>query len=486
MSGGLLIGGTGSNVGKSLVVTGLVRAASWRGLRTAPFKGQNMALNSAVTPRGEEVARAQAVQARAAGCELCVEMNPVLIKPQAQGVSQLVVEGRPYGELAGDAWLSKARLLDRVTKAWSRLSQRFDLVVAEGAGSAAEINLLDADLANCRLAEALDVPVVLVADLEPGGAFASLAGHLQILEDRWPGRVRGFVLNRVRGSTEILAPGVSYLEQRFGARCYGLLPILPATLPGEDSLNLVQGSPGRGVAPVRVRVLRLPYLANFTDFDPLREEPDVDLRLVTEPSELADADLVIVPGTKATVRALGWVRERGLDRAMARALREGAFLLGICGGYQMLAESIEDEVESRVGTVTGLGHLAAKVVFSQEKTTRVVTGISPALGGVPVVGYEVHHGQVATTEEPLCLLDAPEGAIHGRVLGTSVHGLLDSDGWRRSLLGWVARERGRSFASSLVWEAHVEAELDRVARAVEEHLDVSALLALAGAPSGRS
>jgi len=486
VSGGLLVGGTGSNVGKSLVVTGLARAISWRGLSVAPFKGQNMALNSAVTSQGEEVARAQAVQARAARCELRVEMNPVLLKPQAEGVSQLVVEGRPVGELAGDAWLSKARLLDRVVAAWHRLAGTFDLVLAEGAGSAAEVNLFDADLANCRLAAAMEVPVVLVADLEPGGAFATLAGHLQILGERWPGLVQGFVLNRVRGPAEILSPGVSYLEERFGARCLGLLPILPAVLPGEDSLNLVQGSPGRGALPVRVRAVRLPYLANFTDLDPLREEPDVDLRLVTEPSELADADLVILPGTKATVRALEWMHTRGLDRAIVGAARDGAFLLGICGGYQMLAESIEDEVESRVGTVPGLGLLAAKVVFRPEKTTRLVAGTSPALESAAVAGYEIHHGQVATSEQPLCLLGSPEGAIRGRVLGTSVHGLLDSDEWRGALLRWVARERGRSFATSLAWEAHVEAGLDLVAHAVEEHLDVSALLRLAGLPNARS
>ncbi|WP_298212385.1 cobyric acid synthase [Ferrimicrobium sp.] len=498
---GVLIAGTGSNVGKSLIVTGLLRWCRHRGIAVAPFKGQNMALNSAVTIDGGEVARAQAVQARAAGVDLSVAMNPVLIKPTGKQRSQLIVRGRPVGEIASGRWIAtKRELLATVVAAFEELSVSYELIIAEGAGSAAEINLLEGDLANLRFAQAVGLGTVLVGDLEPGGVLASIYGHYTLLPEAYRSLLRGFVINRVRGDGSILQPGIEVLTRRLGTRWFGNLPMIDGYLPGEDAINLGTTQPGlwrptatgnRRVsqAPIRVRVVELPYLANYTDFDPLTLEPDVDLRFVRRAEDLGDADLVILPGTKATVTALSWLRSAGFAPQLERVLEQGCWLLGICGGYQILAEQIDDSVESEAGHVNGLGLLRAEVVFEAEKVLANVVGVAPGFHQARVAGYQIHHGRVLAKEDPFFMLEGadhgqgdalvPEGASReGQIYGTTLHGLFDEDTLRSHFLSSLARSRGRSFTSQLHFDDLLETSLDHLGEIVGASLDVFQLLGL--------
>jgi adenosylcobyric acid synthase len=498
---GVLIAGTGSNVGKSLIVTGLLRWCRQRGISAAPFKGQNMALNSAVTVEGGEVARAQAVQARAGGVELTIAMNPVLIKPTGRERSQLIVRGHPVGEIATGRWIAtKRELLSTVVASYEELAAHHELVIAEGAGSAGEINLLDGDLANLRLASAIGMGTVLVGDLEPGGVFASIYGHYLLVGDEYRSRLRGFILNRVRGDGMILTSGIEELTGRLGTEWFGNVPLIRGYLPGEDALNLGATFADFETASVvprhehrlRVRVVELPYLANYTDFDPLILESDVELRFVRRPDELDGADLVILPGTKATVAALAWLRESEIAAALSHLLDNGVWLLGICGGYQMLTEEIDDRIESRVGRVDGLGLLRAQTVFGAEKVLANVVGSAPDFGGAEVRGYQIHHGVVKTAEDPLFLLgiadvgspsgatsSVPEGARRDRqIVGTTVHGLFDHDDFRRRFLKELAQARGRSFESKLRFGQLVEDSLDQLAETLDASLNVARLLGL--------
>lgn len=502
---GVLIAGTGSNVGKSLIVTGLLRWCHQRGISVAPFKGQNMALNSAVSVEGGEVARAQAVQARAAGVDLSTLMNPVLIKPTAPSRSQLIVGGRPVGEIGSDRWVAtKRELLARVVGAYEELSLSHSLIIAEGAGSAAEINLLDGDLANLRFARAVGIEAVLVGDLEPGGVFATLYGHYKLIPDEYRVLLRGFIINRVRGDGSILKSGIETLTRRLQTQWFGNLPIVGGYLPGEDAINLgvtrIGGSPP---APepalhvsqnhLRICVVELPYLANYTDFDPLILESEVDLRFVSRPDDLVDADLVILPGTKATVGGLEWLRVNGFVPALERLLDRGGWLLGICGGYQMLAKDIEDSIESGAGRVDGLGMLRAEVVFYQQKVLANVVGTAPSFSDAPIAGYQIHHGKLNTAEDPLFSLGSMEGSTtvdgspslvsegasrDGQVYGTSVHGIFDEDRFRSSFLSSLARARGRAFVSHLSFDQLVDASIDQLAEVLDRSLDVERLLAL--------
>jgi adenosylcobyric acid synthase len=502
---GVLIAGTGSNVGKSLIVTGLLRWCHQRGISAAPFKGQNMALNSAVTVDGGEVARAQAVQARAAGVDLSVLMNPVLIKPTAPSRSQLIVGGHAIGEIGSGRWVAtKRELLATVVRAYEELASSYELVIAEGAGSAAEINLLDGDLANLRFARAAGIGAVVVGDLEPGGVFASIYGHYTLIPDEYRVLLRGFVINRVRGDGAILQAGIETLTSRLQTQWFGNLPIIEGYLPGEDAINLgvtriglsVEGlmlGSQVGQGHLRVRVVEVPYLANYTDFDPLILEAEVDLRFVQRPDDLADADLVILPGTKATVRALEWLRANGFVLALERLLDRGGWLLGICGGYQMLAKDIEDSIESGVGYVDGLGILRAQVVFGEEKVLTNVVGSAPGFGGTTIAGYQIHHGRVSTKEDALFWLTtkpaggeandqlrlSPEGACRdGQVYGTSIHGIFDDDSFRSSFLSSLARARDRAFTSHLCFDVLVDESIDHLAEVLDKSLDVERLLAL--------
>jgi adenosylcobyric acid synthase len=479
--GALLIAGTASDAGKSVVTAGICRWLARRGVRVAPFKAQNMALNSVVTRGGAEIGRAQAMQAAAAGVEPEAAMNPVLIKPSGDTHSQVVLMGRPYADADARGYqYLKAELQTPVLEALADLRERFDVVVCEGAGSPAEINLRDRDLANMGLARAADLPVVVVGDIDRGGVFAALYGTVALLDPADQALIAGFLINKFRGDLTILQPGLDQLTELTGRPTLGVLPWRRGLLLDvEDSLALEapreEAAAPLGEDGLEIAVIRLRWMSNFTDVDALAAEPGVSVRFTRSPVDVARADLVIVPGTKATVSDLGRLRADGLDRTLAARAAVGGPILGICGGYQMLGERIEDAVESRAGAVDGLGLLPVRTVFEEEKLLRRSAG---AFDGIPVEGYEIRHGRV-TRAGGEALIAPDEGCRAGAVLGTSWHGALEGDAFRRALLGWVAQARGHDWvAGTESFAALRERRLDALGDLIEEHADTAALLRL--------
>jgi adenosylcobyric acid synthase len=492
---GLLVAGTASDVGKSVVVAGLCRWLARQGVKVAPFKAQNMALNSAVTPDGAEIGRAQVAQAAAARLPPEAAMNPILLKPSGEQTSQLMVMGQAVAELDARAYQTlKPRLQTVVLEALASLADRFEVVICEGAGSPAEINLRADDLVNLGLARAVGLPVVVVGDIDRGGVFASLFGTLALLEAADQALVGGFLVNKFRGDRAILAPGLDQLGRLTGRPVLGVLPWrLGLRLDAEDSVELetpTQGSaPSRGADPLQVAVVRLPWLSNFTDFDPLAAEPGVTLQFTAASAEVLAADLAVVPGTKATVADLAWLRRMGLDRALAQRAARGLPTLGICGGYQLLGQRILDRVESRAGEVTGLSLLPVETVFEATKVLANPVGTAPWLGGVAASGYEIHHGRTrARGGEPvLSSEDGDLGCRRGAVVGVAWHGIFEADGFRRAFLGWVAAERGLDWvAGERPFAAVREERLEAVGDLIADHVDTAALERLLeeGAPPG--
>ena len=492
---GLLVAGTASDAGKSVVVAGLCRWLVRRGIKVAPFKAQNMALNSAVTPDGAEIGRAQVAQAAAARLAPEAAMNPVLLKPGGERTSQVVVMGRAVAELDARGYQHlKPRLRAVVLDALTSLADRFEVVICEGAGSPAEINLRADDLVNMGLARAVALPVVVVGDIDRGGVFASLFGTLALLDAADQALVAGFLVNKFRGDPAVLAPGLDQLTRLTGRPVLGVLPWRRGLrLDAEDSVEL--GTPADGPAPPRgadvlqVAVVRLPWLSNFTDLDPLAAEPGVSLRFTTAPAEVLAADLAVVPGTKATVADLAWLRRGGLDRALAERAARGLPTLGICGGYQLLGERITDRVESRAGDVAGLSLLPVETVFEAAKVLANPVGTAPWLGGVPASGYEIHHGRTRLLggEPVLDSDDGDRGCRRGAVVGVAWHGIFEGDAFRRAVLGWVAAERGLEWvASELPFAAVREERLDVLGDLIADHIDTAALERLLeeGAPPG--
>ena len=485
---GLLVAGTASEAGKSAVTAGICRWLARRGLKVAPFKAQNMSLNSLVTADGAEIGRAQAMQAAAAGIEPEAALNPVLLKPGAGGTSQVMVLGRPVAEADALSYPAlKPRLAETVLGCLAGLADRFDAVICEGAGSPAEINLREHDIANMGLARAAGLPVIVVADIDRGGALAALYGTLALLSREDQALVAGFVVNKFRGDARLLEPGLDRLRDLTGRPVLGVLPWTAGLWPdAEDSLSLGT-APDGGMAPgprvhdvLRVAVIRLPRISNFTDTDPLIAEPGVAVRFVTSPAEVADADLVILPGSRATVADLAWLRERGLADAVAHRAARGGAVLGICGGFQMLAREIRDDVESGAGLVPGLGLLPATATFGPAKVLRMR---QETRDGERVTGYEIHHGVVTADGGE----QFPGGCAAGAVRGTTWHGIFESDGFRRAVLRQVAAAAGRSFEPGHVTFAQIrERKLDTLADLVAAHLDTAALLDLIdhGAPAG--
>jgi len=473
----LLVAGTTSDAGKSVVTTGLCRAAARRGLLVAPFKAQNMSNNSMVTRDGAEIGRAQWIQARAARAEPEAAMNPVLLKPGSDQRSHVVVMGHSAGEVSSRDFVDGRRHLQATAyDAFDDLASRYDLVLAEGAGSPTEINLRSSDYVNMGLARHAAIPTVVVGDIDRGGVFAAMFGTVALLGRQDQALVAGFVVNKFRGDRSLLAPGLLQLEALTGRRVYGVLPWNPGLwLDSEDALDLAGRRSGVDGA-LRVAVVRLPRISNFTDVDALGVEPGVDVVFVSDPRALADADLVVLPGTRATLADLAWLRARGLDTAVLAHAAAGKPVLGVCGGFQMLGRVIDDPagVEGVAGaSVPGLGLLDVGTEFRTEKVLRLSTG--GALGA-DATGYEIHHGRITRGSDPEFL----GGARAGGVFGTLWHGSLESDGLRAALLAEVSRAAGKDWRSSgVVFADRRERRLDLLGDLVEEHLDVERLLELA-------
>ena len=501
MRGGLLVAGTTSDAGKSVLTAGLCRWLARQGVRVAPFKAQNMSLNSFVTPDGAEIGRAQAMQAVAAGIEPDARMNPVLLKPGSDTRTHVIVLGQPRDEVSAAEYRTHAQdLLKVALDSLEDLRGDYDVVICEGAGSPAEINLRDTDIANMGLARAAGLPVIVVGDIDRGGVFAALFGTVALLGAADQALVSGFVINKFRGDPGLLAPGLDMLAGLTGRPVLGVLPWRGGLdLDMEDSLALDAAldaagpgaGPGAGAAAappagtdiLRVSVIRTPRISNFTDVDALATEPGVLVRFATSPAELADADLVVLPGTRATVADLGWLRERGLAAAVTERARRGQPVLGICGGYQMLAAEIDDPVESGSGVVAGLGLLPVRVTFGADKLLGRPSGTGY---GATVRGYEIHHGvaEVAGGRgEPF-----PGGCRTVAVWGTTWHGTLENDQFRRAFLTEVAALAGRDFtvAPDTSFAAARQARLDTLADLVAAHLDTAAVSRLIehGPPPG--
>lgn len=475
----LMLQGTGSDVGKSLLAAGLCRLFARQGLAVRPFKPQNMSNNAAVTADGGEIGRAQALQARAAGVEPCSDMNPVLLKPQSETGAQVVVQGRVVASAtARDYHALKPTLLPRVLESYGRLAAAAGLMVVEGAGSAAEVNLRAADIANMGFAEAADLPVVLVADIDRGGVIASIVGTWAILPEPERARLRGYVINRFRGDPALFIPALDIIRDKTGLDCLGIVPWFAeaALLPAEDSASLGRGKAGGGGS--KIAVPRLSRIANFDDFDPLAAEPGVSLDMVEPGRPLPlDADLIILPGSKSTIADLAFLRAQGWDIDIRAHVRRGGRVLGICAGFQMLGKSVSDPlgVEGPAGGVAaGLGLLDVETVMEGAKVLRRAAGFDAS--GHAVAGYEMHMGRThgPDTARPFLTLDGrPDGAASadGRVMGCYLHGLFGADAFRAALLG---RQSG------LEYEPMVDGVLDRLADHLEKHLDVDRLRRLSG------
>jgi adenosylcobyric acid synthase len=477
----LMIQATGSNAGKSTLVAGLARALVRRGLKVAPFKPQNMSNNAAVAVEGGEIGRAQAVQARAARMIPSVHMNPVLLKPETDSGAQIIVQGKRWGTLRAKNYLDKkAALLPAVLDSFAQLARDADIVLVEGAGSPAEINLRAGDIANMGFAAAADVPVMLVGDIDRGGVIASLAGTHLVLKPDERARIRGFVINKFRGDASLFDQGLAAVTGLTGWPSLGVVPWLPraAWLPAEDAVDLGRVHPSASSRVIAVPVLA--RIANFDDLDPLGMEPGVKLVFVRPGEPMpGNAEVVILPGTKSTIGDLAFLRAQGWDIDIKAHVRRGGHVLGLCGGYQMLGQTIADPegIEGPSATVDGLGLLDIATVMRADKSTRLVQGIHSATG-TPIEGYEIHLGRSEGRDcaRPVVAIDGrPDGAgtADGRVQGTYVHGLFTGDAFRKA---WLAH---LGIASSLAYVMQIESALDALADHLEAHLDIDAILSIA-------
>lgn len=476
-----LIAGCTSDAGKSVLVAGMCRLLARRGVRVAPFKAQNMSNNCAVTLDGGEIGRAQALQALACGLEPDVSFNPVLLKPGSDHTSQVVVKGKADGHVSALTYRSRRKALRGVVaETLEELRGQFDVVLCEGAGSPAEVNLRESDIANMGLAELANLPVVVAGDIDRGGVLAHFVGTHAILSPEDRARITGFIVNKFRGDVSLLTPGLDVVREYTGVPVLGVVPFIPGLwIDAEDSLGTVAGaSVGPANAPLgtetlSVAAIRLPRVSNATDIEALACEPGVHVQWTVDPSVVARADLVVLPGTKSTVADLKWLRERGLDDVLENRAARGLPLIGICGGFQMLCDTIADSVESAVGTVNGLGVFDTDIEFAGTKT----------LVSHPDGSYEVHNGQVVRSSERPFITEPEEGARRGMVMGTHRHGYLENDQARRELLMEVAVAVGRDgfeVSSTTSFAAERLRQVDMLADAVEEYLAGPALAQATG------
>jgi adenosylcobyric acid synthase len=491
----IMVVGTTSHAGKSLIVTALCRILSRRGWRVSPFKGQNMALNAYVTPNGGEIGHAQAVQAWAAGVMPCVEMNPILLKPQGDMTSQVILMGKAVGQVSASDYYEQY-----FTQGWQAieaslryLTNEFDLIVCEGAGSPAEINLKHRDLTNMRVALHLNAPTLLVVDIDRGGAFAHVVGTLELLDPEERALIKGVVINKFRGQRSLLQPGITWLEERTGIPVVGVIPWMEELFPAEDSLDLLERSfKKKPASELTIAVIRLPRISNFTDFDPLEAEPSVTVKYITPTQSLGHPDAVILPGTKTTIPDLMLLQKTGMAAEIQSYAAAGGTVLGICGGFQMLGKTLADPegIEGQEGRYSGLDLLPLKTVITGNKIARqrLVSSNYPQVG-LPVTGYEIHQGRSR-------LLDSEEGVkqssykplfddpglgivdVSQSVWGSYLHGLFDNGPWRRAWLNHLRQQRGLSSLPTGVanYREQREAVLNTLADTVEAHLDLSPVL----------
>ena len=493
MAKAIMIQGTMSNAGKSFLAAGLCRLFQRDGFRVAPFKSQNMALNSYVTADGCEIGRAQAVQAEACGLLPDVRMNPILLKPVTDMGSQVILMGKSAGIMKADEYYRKKKeYIPLIRDAYESLAAENDIIVIEGAGSPVELNLKENDIVNMGMAEIADSPVILVGDIDRGGVFAQLYGTCALLEPHEKERIVGLIINKFRGDIGLLTGGLSTLEQLTGKPVLGVVPYMDVRMEAEDSLaDCLQEKPSGDGTPagIDIAVIRFPRISNFTDFQPLSGEPGVRVRYVGTMDELGSPDLIILPGTRSTMKDLGWFRECGLMEAVLGIHGKGTPVLGICGGYQMLGTRIEDpDGQEGSGFMAGLCLLPAVTVFKAEKVTRqaagrtAVTGIL-SLDGLPLEGYEVHQGRTFSDgASPFAVLDgAADGCVSGLVFGTYLHGLFDSDPFRRSFLEWLAVRKGVSLPDSgLNYRTGRGRQYDRAAEILRSSIDLEAVYRFMG------
>ena len=484
MAMNIMIQGTMSNAGKSLLAAGLCRVLKQDGYRVAPFKSQNMALNSFITRDGGEMGRAQVVQAEAAGIEPDTRMNPILLKPTTDVGSQVIVNGQVRGNMQAMEYFRRKRdYIPAVLEAYNSLASEYDVIVIEGAGSPAEINLKQDDIVNMGLAKLVDAPVLLVGDIDRGGVFAQLYGTVELLEEKERRRIKGLVINKFRGDVEILRPGLSMLEEKTHLPVVGVVPYLKVDIEDEDSLS--QRLEMRdGKKPLDAAIIRLPHLSNFTDFMPLEQHPLLGVRYVSNAHELGAPDLILLPGTKNTVDDLLWLRQCGLETALLKLAAKGTPVLGVCGGYQMLGQTLDDPTGSesgRVQSLRGLGLLPTRTVFSEQKRRTQVTATVTAepFAGAKLTGYEIHTGRTVVEGTPFDTLadGQPEGCVNGSVFGTYLHGLFDTGELTEKLTVFLCKQKGIApEAAALVpMEQYRQNQFDLLADGVRGALDMAAV-----------
>ena len=489
----LMFMGTASSVGKSMLCAAVLRIMRQDGLKVAPFKAQNMALNSFATKEGLEMGRAQVTQAEAAGLEPSVRMNPVLLKPTSDRRSQVIVGGRPIGTMSAMEYdRFKPRLREMIRDIYTDLENEMDAVVIEGAGSPAEINLKDGDIVNMSMAKTADAPVILIGDINPGGVFAQLYGTVKLLDEDEQKRIKGIVINKFRGDVKILEPGLKMIEDLLGIPVIGVIPWMDIDMEDEDSVT-ERFTRNSGQGQIRTAIVRLPHISNFTDFNLLGNEADVSVYYATRASELKDAGIIILPGTKNTIEDLNWLKQHGLADEIIRHSRKGGMVIGICGGYQMLGQSLNDPMhtESRIPEMAGLGLLDFAVTFKAEKTTVQASGVIDCasgwfkeLNGVMLDGYEIHSGVNTFGENCVPFLrlngrDQIDGVMNpqGNVIGSYLHGIFDTGAFWRALVNRIRLQKGldASNAEVLTIQQFRDREFDRLAAIVRQNLDMDSV-----------
>lgn len=493
MAKNIMFQGTGSTVGKSVITAAICRVFNDEGYKVAPFKSQNMALNSFVTVNGKEMGRAQVVQAEAARVEPMVEMNPVLLKPTSDMGSQVVVNGQVFKNLSASKYYDHKRyLMDEVRKSYDVLDEAFDVIIIEGAGSPAEINLRKNDIVNMGLAEEVDSPVILIGDIDKGGVFASIYGTYKLLSESEQNRIKGYVINKFRGDVKLLEPGIEMFKEHLPIPCLGVVPWSDIRVDDEDSVT--DRFTKKEEAPIQIGVVRLPYLSNFTDFTVLDLEEDVSVRYILDPEEFEEVDMVVIPGSKSTIRDLEYLKEKSVDQSILRAMKQGKYIMGICGGYQMMGTKVSDpyEVETDAGHINGLGLLNIETVMAKEKHTvqsegKVIT--TPAgvdADSLNVKGYEIHMGETSLADDVKPFIELSDGELdgaiseNGKVFGSYLHGIFDHQSFRQGLLGKLRADKGISDTESKDYEALKEAAYNDLAQLARDHMDIKKLKEIAG------